>query len=355
MRQVRVCGSAVEGKLQNLHAWKRETITQRFDVVSNDSQIFCHERQASTTQQPVEGLQQPITRRLDPTPLNGRVGIGGNLPVSLEAAKMIDSNPVVQFELTTQTPYPPGKSVRLHRSPVVMGITPALPRRGKVVGWDAGHDAWISERVEVEVASGAPHIGAIGSDENRHVAEQNDPPRARVVFEFLPLREKQILLERVSGSDVCEPPAGSLKCRRPPISQRDRPFLPGIVPTFLPYRHVEGVVGKPPIMLTNKALIGAARRLELSVSHLKCVERGTPPLAGPGTQKRLAEPAALDQPFRINQRRVSGMDRKALVRGAVGVRRIDRQGLPNREPRVAEEVDEPTRLLAESSAIPVPR
>ena len=47
-------------------------------------------------------------------------------------------------------------------------------------------------------------------------------------------------------------------------------------------------------------------------------------------KRRSLKPAALDQVFKTDEKRVSGVGRKALVGRPIAMRRIDRKGLPDR-------------------------
>src|ERR1700730_16737966 len=98
------------------------------EVLSNKWQIFQFSLQRS------EKLR---TRPLYPPTSRRRLGPGGDLPVSVETAKMIQSHKVEQLERCSDALNPPSVTRTSRFIPPIKRVSPELTRCAEIVRWNA--------------------------------------------------------------------------------------------------------------------------------------------------------------------------------------------------------------------------
>jgi len=209
-------------------------------------------------------------------------------------------------------------------------------------------DAYQIEQLELGAHAFNPPaktVGAVVGDENGHVAEQLHAPLTGMGAQGLPLLKEQELDEDFLLHRLGFLFPGPLQGRRLPVPQGPWPVGPaavgitpsqnpeqGIVldPVAMPVTEILELLPGAGIGMVLKALPGAGKT-GLAIGHVNI-----------GRQ-----PAPGNQIGKVDQIRIAGMGRKALIGRAVVMGRPQRQDLPDAGATIGEEVDEPPGLGAE--------
>ena len=192
--QVGVGGVRVEGELEDLHPRQAEAVAQGLHFGGDDAQVLGHQGQV-LAEVGLEGLEEGRTRAGHPTARSGGGGIGGNLPVRLETAEVIDAHQIEQDQLASQAVQPPAVTSLGQGGPVVERIAPALAGGGEVVGGYAGDGGGAAGLVQKEQFPVRPDVGAVVGDEDGQVTEQAHVTPVGLVTQGQPLALEQVLLE----------------------------------------------------------------------------------------------------------------------------------------------------------------
>src|SRR5690606_7682011 len=111
----------------------------------------------------------------------------------------------------------------LHVSPAIDRVAPALAGAAEVVRRDTRHDRGVAAVVEAERGASPPHVRAVVSDEDRHVADEGDLHGLGAVMERAPLLVEDVLAEFIVCNTRAELRAGSLDGVAVAVAQRRRP------------------------------------------------------------------------------------------------------------------------------------
>ena len=121
-----------------------------------------------------EALEELVAGSLDPLAVDGGLLLGGDGPVGLEAAEVIEADDVVEGERAADAGDPPVEAALAQQAPLVERVAPALAGDGEVVGRDAGDADGVALLVELEELGVGPDVGAVVVDEDGDVAEDAD-------------------------------------------------------------------------------------------------------------------------------------------------------------------------------------
>ena len=108
---------------------------------------------------------------------------------------MVDSEQIKLFQRTTETRGPPSVVGILECIPIVLRVAPELTGFAEVVWRHTGDQLWRSIFVQREHVLVAPDIGALVSDEDRHVTAQLNLSFVGVCLQLVPLAIEQELLK----------------------------------------------------------------------------------------------------------------------------------------------------------------
>ena len=158
---------------------------------------------------------------------------------------MIDADDIDEVVETPHAIGPPGVALGAIGSPVEDGVAPELPGLREVVGRHSGDVGRIAGRVELEQLTVGPDIGAVQSDEDRHVPDDLHPSLVGVEAERLPLAAEQILDEGVIVDVVRQLDSPTCKGRRVPQPGGIVPRLPRSSAMRVLYRHEEREIVEP--------------------------------------------------------------------------------------------------------------
>ena len=275
-------------------------------------------------------------------------------PLAKEADDVIDAEAIEQLRGVRRARAKPAEVVLIHRRPQVRGEAPALAVGGEVVGRRAERD------VGLELIAVSPHVGALASDDERHVAHERDASELQLGASGAPLLVREPLEVHLLEDLRTEPAVVTRRGREREdlrssiafVRRPGRPAVPGV-------RRAEGGVER---VVTQPCALALDEREELSRPRRVLRE-----LTLTEARERLAEHAPLQPANRgvVDARRAA----QALELGAtfvperalheIGVRlgrRLDRDvdrvereggeravraGLPLRELVRGEHLDEP--------------
>ncbi len=305
--QVGVVRPPAEGELQHLHPRQPERLPQRDHLGGDGAEILGHQRQP-----PQAGFQDTEQLRpggRHPAPADGGRVRGRDLPAGLETPEVIHPDEVEQRLLHLEAAHPPVEPGLGHPLPAIQGVAPALAGGGEIVRRHAGHHLQPALGIQPEKVRVGPDIGTVVGDEDGQVAEQQHVPFACILVQSPPLLEEQELPEahRLQGPGPPFPNLG--QGRGMAVAQRYRPVDPGALPLLRPQHLVEGIVLQPVGLGAAEITEGLARGRGGMTFEQVQQDLGLG-RTGIGTG---AEPAPIEGRPRIQQGRIAGIDRGALV------------------------------------------
>src|SRR6185436_784082 len=119
----------------------------------------------------------------------------GYFPTRGETSKVIDTQHVNSLERRAQTIYPPSKTRRAHRVPVVNRIAPKLTRAAEIIGRNSRDDYRTAVAIELEHLWMTPHVRGIVGNEDGRIADDSDASLAAIPLQRPPLTEEEILIK----------------------------------------------------------------------------------------------------------------------------------------------------------------
>ena len=188
--QVRVVGRAVEPELDDAHAGERVVVAQFVHRVVEHPEVFGDEREPGELG--AHGVEEVLTRALDPAAAHRVLGLAVDLPVPRERPEVIDPHEVGQLEAATQAGEPPGVAVGGHDVPPVERVAPELARLAEVVGRAPGLHDQPTGLVEVELALVGPDVRGVVSDVDRQVTEEPDAALTGRLADLAPLPVEEV-------------------------------------------------------------------------------------------------------------------------------------------------------------------
>ena len=121
----------IKSKLHHLHALESKSVTQIYNIISNQAQILGD----NLTNQILffQNLKKLLALCLNPVSVFSSVFRCINRPKSFKSSKMIQTKHIVHFQIMLQPFQPPIKSSFLTIIPIVHRISPILPSFRKPV------------------------------------------------------------------------------------------------------------------------------------------------------------------------------------------------------------------------------
>ena len=95
MRKIHMRPGIGKSKLQNFHSRNVQALAQRVHLGSNVPEVFGDERQLA--QMLPQGMEKIVTRSWHPAAMLSGGVAGGNLPILLESAKVVEPQDVAGF------------------------------------------------------------------------------------------------------------------------------------------------------------------------------------------------------------------------------------------------------------------
>ena len=169
VREIEVAATVCETELEDTHAGHAVVLAEFVDLLGDDTEIFGDERKIA--EDIAETLEEVMAGGFDPLAVDGGLFVGGDGPVGLEAAEVIEADDVVEGEGAANAGDPPVEAVVFEDVPAVEGIAPALAGGGEVVWGDAGDAEGAEVGVELEDAGRRPDVGGVVVNEDGDVAE----------------------------------------------------------------------------------------------------------------------------------------------------------------------------------------
>src|SRR4051794_25241928 len=140
-------------------------LTQCVDLRRDEPEIFGDERQSAELL--LEHVEQIGLRSIDPASMYGGRLVGGNLPVLLESAEVIEADDVAGVKRPPHAVDPPVVTLRPQFVPAIERVSPTLASGRKGVGRNSGNDFGLEILAELEDVRVRPNIGAVVADEDR--------------------------------------------------------------------------------------------------------------------------------------------------------------------------------------------
>ncbi len=152
-------------------------LPQRFHFRGDQAQVLGHQRQRPERRLKRAEERQP--GRLDPLALDRRLLLGGDRPVGLEAAEVVEADDVIKLAGAADAVDPPVEAALGQHIPAIERVAPALAGGREVVGRHAGDANGLQVLVQLEEIGVNPDVGRIHVDEDGHVAEDADSAALR--------------------------------------------------------------------------------------------------------------------------------------------------------------------------------
>ena len=297
-----------------------------------------------------EHPDQIQTGSFAPMPVFGSGFAYGYRPVAFQTPEMVDAHHIKQRFHPGNPANPPAVAVLLHGVPTVKGIAPKLPVFAEIIRRYARHGGGAKIFVQLEIARVGPHIGGIHGYVNGQVANQTDAFAAGIIPHTRPLAEEGILQKHVELHFGEMFPGKALQCRRLTVPEFFRPFRPACTGEMLLQRHESGIIREPrgaalkifqyiPVSLPSGSRgffqQRSAQRMNTVVVHRV--------LGGAPIQPHevlAVQQSVFRQSVQINEIRVAGIGRIALIRGIAESGRTNGQHLPPRNTGIVEKINE---------------
>ena len=226
MRKIEVGSVPAERKLQNRHAGEPGVGEELAHAVVHVAEVFGNEANVAeiflnTFEKRQSGTESPATcfRR-------GR--IGGNAPVIVKAAEVVEADDVVKLEIGTEAAHPPVVIGFGERVPIVKRVAPKLSVGGEIIGRDSGDGGRRAGFIELEDFRILPNVRAVESDENRSVSDDFYAVFEGVFSESFPLREEEELGDFEHFDIGANARREREFFRGAEISRLGGPFIPGL-------------------------------------------------------------------------------------------------------------------------------
>ena len=329
---------APKGELQDAHPRESPAFAQRLDFRGDDTEILRHDGKLAEALG--DGGEERVARTLHPCPVDRRRGVARHLPVTLEAAEVVDAHHVEQGEGGAQATDPPLVARGSQRLPVVDGIPPELAGGAEVVGGDAGLHAEAPVLVQLEELAVRPDVGRVVRDVDGEVAHQRDAAIGASLLQGLELAEEVVLLDlevRDRGGELAPP-----LVERVGVARRRTLFPrgPEHAAVRLLQRHEQRVVGEP-IGVDLDEVVEAVVGLEPREGGFEERELvGNDPLEVDAVRRKITAAT----PRHVDHERVAGEGREALVRRVAVAGGAEREHLPDLHSRLGEEIEKAVRF-----------
>ena len=139
---------AIKGEDQDFHAGEAKFLTKIVNIGGDFTQVFGDDGQLS--QGGLNALEKRLTGGRYPASIDSGFFVARNLPISGEAAKVIQTNNIHHREYCREAINPPGKVLSLVHIPAIDGVAPTLPGGREIIWRHSGDDRWLPDFVQVE-------------------------------------------------------------------------------------------------------------------------------------------------------------------------------------------------------------
>ncbi len=245
--------TGIKSKLQDLHARITCILEQLTDRIRQESQIFRND--LSFRHFFLDLVKEVHARAFLPFAILRSGRSIRNCVIGVEATEVIDPDDVIQLCQIlnpSQPPVIPGVFVIV---PVIQRVAPQLSIGAESIRRTAGHSDRLPVFIQLEELGMAPGIHRVQGDINRQVADDVDSFSIRVVPEFLPLLEEQILNRFIEVNILAvllRQTGHGLSAVVPFVIF---PLQPGLAAIFVLQSHEQSIVRKPVIVFFQKFVI----------------------------------------------------------------------------------------------------
>ena len=258
--------------------------------------------------------------------------------IGVEAPEVVNAQGVVELELPSDAPQPPGVAVLLHPLPVEQGIAPQLAVGGKVVRGAACNLGGPPVLIQLELVGIGPHVSAVQGHIDGQVPNDGNPLLVGVLLQVPPLGIKEVLHPPPEIHLLPELFPGLFHRLGLPQADVLRPLQPGNSAVSVFQGHEQGVVlqpvrtpeGAPHLKLVPPGQAGTGQTQNVKAVLIEDLvidpRRVIPPvdiLILSGLQK-----PPLSQNIQINEVGVAGKGGEGLIGGVAVAGGAQRQNLP---------------------------
>ena len=193
-------------------------------------------------------LPGPGTHR----PGSRRRRAGRNLPVGLEAAKVVDPDKVDAAQQERKAGSPPRVILGRVNVPPIEWVSPQLAGLTEIVRRYPRNHMRHAVLVELKEIGPSPDVGTVVRHEDRQVTHQHHPVRPARRPQRLPLTLKCILHELVVSDPVCQSLTPRRQSSRLARHQLRLPLIPGQAAMAVLERVIEGVIVQPDVIRADE-------------------------------------------------------------------------------------------------------
>ena len=183
----------VQFKMQNLHAREAAILSEFFNRVCNNSQIFGDNLPVGKFA--LNHIEKRSAGPFNPFAVNRSFCVAVNRPVRLKASEMVNANNVNKVIKLFEAKFPPFVIVFFHCRPIVQRISPKLTGRAEIIGRNSRNFFGSAFLVKLEKFLISPSVRAVRRNENRHIAHNLNSALTGVSVQFMPLAMENILLK----------------------------------------------------------------------------------------------------------------------------------------------------------------
>ena len=158
---------------------------------------------------------------------------------------MVDAQSIIQAELKRDAAQPPGIALPFHPFPIEQRVAPQLTVGGKGIRRAAGHRLRAAILVQLKLLRSSPYIGTVSCHIDGQITDQRDPSTVGILFQSIPLLEKEVLHTAPEFDFIGQFLSGVLQSRRIPQALLLRPLLPGRTAVAAFQCHKQRVVWQP--------------------------------------------------------------------------------------------------------------
>ncbi len=180
----------------------------------------------------MKALKQRCAGGFDPGAVDGGLVSGGDGPVRLEAAEVVEADDVVEEMRAADAVDPPGEAGLLEDVPFVEGIAPALAGGREIVRRDTGDADGGEVGIQFEELGVGPDVGRVVVDEDGDVPDEANVAGCAVVAKGLPLLVKRKLQGLGGGQFFAVFEAQAVEGGGVAVLDLARPVVPGGVVEF---------------------------------------------------------------------------------------------------------------------------
>ena len=260
--------------------------------------------------------------------LQCRTAVAGNGVVLVKPTEMVNTNHIIQMKAVPQTGTPPIETGTAVVVPAVEGVAPDLSGCREGIRGTSGYSRGRAVFVELKQLRMGPHICAVHSHVDGHIAYDLDVPAGGIVLQRPPVLKKLELEELLELHVIVHGAVVVVQAVVPAFPDVLRPLSPRLLEKATKC-HKQGVIRQPPVVFCEKltivgiltdvaALIGQMQQSQTIVIKGLVIHILTVRTKACGIALLAGQHPFLHQLFQTDEIRVSSKGREGLIGGVPG-------------------------------------